>query len=357
MSMEEASKEQSASSGAAGKSKLRYPLRSATKPREERLSPVDSSNSSASKRGRTASSVSKSVGVLDLSSKDKPAKPPRRLSIPTKSSASPAPKSVGTITPISEVRKRPVNYTLGKSDTPRSDVSKSLSRQRFNILSSPSYWLKHIKCAETAAKHSVSLGFFKLALEAGCEPQLLRDELKSYAHRHNLVELGETVKDLFECYNISENLEQLQVSETISQVLDEAARSSDDDARSSSTLGARGLKPKSLNTDDVLASSVTESVKKENTQKHTPASRTRGSLNKKSLNSKVASDSKGSNMQKKLPRQSMQESNKGKGKIKKQEKECVEEGDVNTLPTNELQQNKENMDAPLMEEISLAEVI
>lgn len=111
------------------------------------------------------SSVSKSVGVLDLSAKDKSAKPPRRLSIPTKN-VSPTQKLVGNITPISEVRR--TARSQGKSDTPVSDVSRP-SKKTFNLLSSTSYWLTQIKLSEAASKHSVSLGFFKLALEAGCK--------------------------------------------------------------------------------------------------------------------------------------------------------------------------------------------
>lgn len=115
-------------------------------------------------RGRLASSVTKSVSVLDLSGKEKSAKPPRRLSVPSKSSASPASKSFGSITPIFEARSQ-----RGKSETPLSDVSRTSSRRKFSVLASASYWLTQIKLSETAGKHSISLGFFKLALEAGCE--------------------------------------------------------------------------------------------------------------------------------------------------------------------------------------------
>ncbi|KAL2487977.1 uncharacterized protein Fot_41269 [Forsythia ovata] len=73
---------------------LRYLLRSATKPKEGKPPLVDSSNSSAHKRGKLASSVSKSVGVLDLSDK-KPVKPPIRLSVSSKLTASPAPRTIG----------------------------------------------------------------------------------------------------------------------------------------------------------------------------------------------------------------------------------------------------------------------
>ena len=119
-------------------------------------------------RGRATPSVSKSVGVLDLS-KEKSAKPPRRLSIPTKSTVTPSPKLVGTITPISEARTKKSTNGQGKSDTPLSDASRAATRRRFNVLSSASYWLSQIKLSESASMHSVSLGFFKLAFEAGCE--------------------------------------------------------------------------------------------------------------------------------------------------------------------------------------------
>ena len=127
-------------------------------------------------RGRAASNVSKSVSVLDLSGKDKPVKPPRRLSIPNKVAGTPAPKLGGNITPGSEARSR----RSVKSETPASDAYRLTSRKKFSILSSESYWLSQIKLSEAAGKHSVSLGFFKLALEAGCEVQLVYTFLFSF---------------------------------------------------------------------------------------------------------------------------------------------------------------------------------
>lgn len=118
---------------------------------------------------RAASSVSKSVSVLDLSGKEKSAKPPRRLSVPAKSAVTPALRPASSITPISEVRGKRSDSIQRITDTPVSDVSRSSSRKKFSVLSSTSYWLSQIKLSEAAAKHSVSLGFFKLALEAGCE--------------------------------------------------------------------------------------------------------------------------------------------------------------------------------------------
>lgn len=121
-------------------------------------------------RGRT-SNMSKSVSVLELSGKDKEkaAKPPRRLSIPSKSTVTPRQKSASNITPISETRSKRLAYAQERCETPQSDVSRSSTRRKFNILSSASYWLSQIKLSESANKHSISLAFFKLALEAGSE--------------------------------------------------------------------------------------------------------------------------------------------------------------------------------------------
>ena len=163
----------------------------------------------------------------------------------------------------------------------------------------------------------------------------MREELKSYARRHSLVELGESVKELFSSYNISENLEQLQVSEACSQVPGEGTRSSDDDVHSSSsTRSTRKLKPKSLNTDATTqASSVTESANKETTQKNKPATKVRGSLNKNSVNSRTdsrtVSESGNPNMKRKPQKPSKQDSKTDKYVIKKQvEKSANEEGNA-----------------------------
>ncbi|XP_059642044.1 uncharacterized protein LOC132283998 [Cornus florida] len=355
--MEDNVKDQSSNSEktATSSSKLRYPLRSATKSKEEKPPVAEFSHSSAPKRGRPASSVSKSTAVLDHSSEDKSAKPPRRLTIPCKSNVGSASRTVGSVTPISETRaKRSVN-SRGKSDTPVSDASKSLNTKKFNVISSASYWLSQIKLSETAAKHSISLGFFKLALEAGCEPiQRMRDELKSYAQRYNFVELGEPAKELFESYNILENFEQLQVSETCSQVLQEETRTSDDDVHSSSSITEiRKLEPKPLNTDAVQVSPVIESTKKEIPQKNNSGMRTNGSSKKKSATLRSVSETSGSSVPKKSLKPIEWQSNKDNDKIKKQGKKSASgEGQANPFPVEEThKESKENMDAPQMEEI------
>ncbi|KAF2315983.1 hypothetical protein GH714_040778 [Hevea brasiliensis] len=296
-----------------GKSKLRYPLRSATKAKEEKPLVAELSNSSASKRGKPASSVSKSMGVLDLSGKTNlPSRPEGCLFLPSQWTA---------------------------------------SRKRFNTLASASYWLSQIKLSESAVKHSISLGFFKLALEAGCEPlQRMRDELKSYVQRHDheLGEIGESVKELFESYGIADNQEQVQVSESCSQVPEEGTRSSDDEVLSSSSMGNRKLTPRSLNADAAQASKVTESAKKV-TQKNTTAPRSRASQNKNTANSRSVSGTAGQKLQRKPQRP-------GKDKIKQGKKSATEEGPISPPANGDTpEENKENLDAPPME-ISLTEI-
>ncbi|XP_051123134.1 uncharacterized protein LOC127246014 isoform X2 [Andrographis paniculata] len=327
--MEDSAAKDQASAATAGRSAsrlLRYPLRSAARAKEEKPPLADSANSnSTAKRGRIASSsVSKSVGVLDVSSKEKPSKPPRRLSVPSKSNASPAPKFIGNITPISETR---ATRSSAKNDTPLSDVSKSSHRKKYSILSSASYWLSQIRLSESAAKHSISLGFFKLALEARCEPlQRMSDELKSYVRRHSLVEFSEFVKELLESYKINENFEQLQVSEG-NQLSD------NDDANSSSSSITEAEKPK-LKT-KTLEKSVANSVKASDGSEK----KNRRSVPQNSAISKPNSETtRGRSIQRK--------SRKDKdNSIKvKQGKKSSAQAPINSLPNEALQENKENME-------------
>ncbi|CAI0399352.1 unnamed protein product [Linum tenue] len=311
------------SGGSIGRTKLRYPLRSAVKSKEEKPPTVaDSTASASSRRGRQASSVSKSVGVLDLSAKGKSsAKPPRRLSNPTKPVVgTPYPRHGGNIPAISETRSKRNAISQGKMETPPSDASRASVPRTFNRLSSASYWLAQIKLSESSAKHLVSLGFFKLALEAGCEPlQKMRDELKSYVRRFELGELEES-KELFEKYNISENQVQEQ-QQNYSQAPEEGTRSSSDEEfhSSSSTAGTMKLRPRSLN-------AGAPSVKKEATKKTTtPAaatakSRISSSLsNKTTVNSKSVSEAGAGKLQKKIQKPVKQEAagKKGKDQVKK----------------------------------------
>ncbi|KAJ8423487.1 hypothetical protein Cgig2_019359 [Carnegiea gigantea] len=359
--MEESAKDQQptlASGNGGRKSTLRYPLRSASKLKDQTAKSPDAPtvpSFTASKRGRPPSSLSKSVSALELSGKDKSSKPPRRLSIPTKSTVSPRRKPTNNITPISEARTKRTANGQEKSETPRSDVSKSSTRRKFSVLASASYWLQQIKLSESAAKHSISLGFFKLALEAGCEPlQLLREELKSYARRHNLGEHGEAVKGLFEGYEILETMEQLQVSETYSHVPEDATTLSDEGVQSTtSTTGTRKLKPKSLNTDS-QASSAKGSSKKENapTQRTASAVKTRASENRNPVNRRLVTESGVNNIRKKVQKTGKQESNNEGDKNK--DEESIVKG-VETKPSEvepTLEGDKENMEVPLVAEIT-----
>lgn len=357
-----ATKVQSPASVNAGKSSLkllRYPLRSSMKSKEEKHPAADSANSSVSKRGRPASNVSKSVAVLDFSGKEKSAKPTRRLSVPSKSSASPAPRSVGNITPISEARVKRSAANQGKSNTPVSDVSLSSSRKKFCVLSSSSYWLSQIKLSESASKHKISLCFFKLALEAGCEPlQKIRDELKSYVSRYDLSELGESVKELFEIYKISENFEQLQASDHGPLVPEEGNQLSDDDVNSStsSIIDAEKLKPNISDTDAGEIHGVQE-TNKETSKKNESVNKIKRSVNRDVTNSKSSSEVRGRNSTQKNPKKlTKQELAKDQDKLKKLGKKYTAgEGPTPSSPEKTLQENKENLDVPQME-ISATEV-
>ncbi|KAK4795036.1 hypothetical protein SAY86_013030 [Trapa natans] len=340
--MEESVKEQSSVSGNEGKTKLqRYALRSAAKMKVEKVEPA---KSSASRRARPPSAVSKSVGVLDLSSKDNPAKSPRRLSVPAKSNTSSSTRLASTITPILEARARRSANSQGKSETPLSDVSRSSSRRKFCALSSASYWLQQIKLSETAAKHSISLGFFKLALEAGCELQKLREELKRYAKRHGLLELKETLKELFNMYNIVEYAEKLQVSETCSHVPEEGTRSSDDGVGSStSTTRARKIKPKSLNNDVAFSQLATEQTTE--ILKKNAVTKLRKPAISSSASSRNIPDVRAMKMQNKGQKPTKEGSETEKEKIKRQREElATQEGAA--LPVQDVIENKENLDAP-----------
>ncbi|KAJ8560528.1 hypothetical protein K7X08_022388 [Anisodus acutangulus] len=346
--MEDSAEDQSSVSVKAKQSSsklLRYPLRSASKSKEEKPPLTDSSNSSASSRGRPASSVSKSVAALPLSKK-KSAKPPRRLSVPSKSIVSPTSRPLGTRTPIAETRAKRSTSNQEKPDTPFPNVSKSSARKKYDLISSASYWLSQIKLSESAAKHSISLGFFKLALKAGSEPvQRLRDELKSYVRRHKLQvpELEEPVKQLFDSYNILQNSEQLKVSETCSHVPKDETRSSDDDVHSSSSV-ATTEKPKILNKDSTKSEQVKEPTKQK-PSKIGSTPRTRNSVNKIAATGKSTSPKTGGRTTKeRLQKPVKPELNKDK--LKRQGKRSAQgEVPVNACTSDKvLQEDKENLD-------------
>ncbi|XP_076925042.1 uncharacterized protein LOC143587720 [Bidens hawaiensis] len=337
--MEDTSKDQSSlSSGnkAGGSAKLlRYPLRSAAKSKEEK----PSSTASASRRIRPASSVSQSVNVLDLSSKEKSAKPLRRLSIPTKPSARPTAQPAKNITPISETRANRSRSIEGKSVIPVSDASRTLPQKKFSVLSSASYWLSHIKLSEAAGKHQLSLGFFKIAQEAVCEnPQLLKDELKSYALRHNIIDLGESAQEVLQSYEISETILQ-------------GTQSPSEDAQNlSSVTGIQKPKPKPKSSTTNIGSVAKESVKETHQKKL--VSNTKGLTNKKVTSQQSGLESGSRKVQKNFQKPVKKEVNKEKQLVKSKGKKPVTEDAISSEEAA-TEENKENMDATPVEEISL----
>ncbi|KAG2326928.1 hypothetical protein Bca52824_009656 [Brassica carinata] len=288
----EKSTEKSVSSVASGNSinsKLRYPLRSALRSKEGKPPVPDfSGGSSAPRRGRVASAVSQSTTVLDLSAKKSVdrAKPPRRMSIPNKASSNSSVRSVSSsVTSLSEAKaKRPGGYTARSLNvTPVSGAMRSVARRKVEDLSSSTYWLAHVKLAESVAKHSISLGFFKLALHAGCEPlEKMREELKSYAARNNMDGLADAMKELSELYCILEESKQTQkISETSSVVAEETNVSlkNDDDVQSSlSTPVDSNITSEIMNEDVSRDSAVIEEAKEEEVSESIPQERTRRSL-------------------------------------------------------------------------------
>ncbi|KAM0018883.1 hypothetical protein Hdeb2414_s0026g00679171 [Helianthus debilis subsp. tardiflorus] len=338
--MEDSSKDQSSVSGnkGGGSAKLlRYPLRSGTKCKDDKPPVSVSSNGSASRRVRPSSSVSQSVSVLDLSSKDKSTKPLRRLSIPTKPTAKPTPQPPKNITPISEARANRSRNIDGKSDTPVLDASRTLNRRKFSVLSSASYWLSHIKLSEAAGKHQLSLGFFKLAQEAACEnPQLLRDELKAYALRHNIINLGESAQEILQSYEICEDVVQ-------------GMRSSSEDAQSLSSVNeVHKPKPKPKSSIGCVAK---EPVK-ENHQKKL-VSNMKVSTSKKITDQRSASEAGSRKIQKNIQKPIKKEFNKEKQLVKSKGKKSADEDAISCTEETVAEENKENMDAAPVEEISL----
>ncbi|MCL7027131.1 hypothetical protein MKW94_000617 [Papaver nudicaule] len=325
--MDSTLKDQTAITEITPRSILRYPLRSATKVKEETWS--------SSRRGIAAPKVNQSVSCLELYGKDKSAKTPCRLSNFTKSTVSASPKSIGTITPRSNVGQ-------GKTGTPSSAVSKSLIKRKFNILASTSYWLTQIKLSESVGKHMISLGFFKLALEAGCEPlQRMRDELKAYALRTNLTGYGDSVNELLKSYNVSEDLEQLQVSQTCSHVPEEDVNS----CTSSATPKTWKLKPKSLNSESYKSSAVADSTN-EGAKKRTPAK------NKVSSNNSHVKPQRASSRQK---ANKERETSENKENIDNKSGDELDPVEVSSVEDKK-QDAKENV-AQQMEEISLSDVV
>lgn len=142
----------------------------------------------------------------------------------------------------------------------------------------------------------------------------MSDELKSYVRKHDVSGLGESVKELFQGYKISENYEPSEASAEPSQLSEDDARSS-----SSSITDAEKLKPKSL---DVSSDEVQQVKKsdKEAAVKDESAKKTRRSVSKIPATSKPASEVRGRSIQRKPSKPVKQEPTKGDDKVKKQGK-------------------------------------
>ncbi|CAN8264632.1 unnamed protein product [Cochlearia groenlandica] len=300
----EKSMEKSVSSAASGNSinsKLRYPLRSALRSKEGKPPVPDFSVSSAPRRARVLSAVSQSTTVLDLSAKKSVdrSKPPRRLSIPTKTTSSNSSvKSVSGVSSASESKAKRTGFAKSLTETTFSSEMRSLSRRKVENLCSSTYWLAHINLSESAGKHSISLGFFKLALLAGCEPlERMKEELKSYALRNNLDGLGDAMKELSELYNISEESKQMQFSDTSSVVAEDTTVSmitnNDNDAQSSfSTPGKSEITSEIMKEDASQDSAVIETAKEEESLETIPqGEETRRSLDVINVNQEVVQES------------------------------------------------------------------
>lgn len=106
----------------------------------------------------------------------------------------------------------------------------------------------------------------------------VREELKSYIQRHNLLaEQKEYVKDLLQNYNIVEDLDKLNISESCSKLPEEVAQKSDKDRSKT-----RSMKPKSLNSENLAV--VANSINKDIIQKRQPTYKNRGLYTKDAVN-------------------------------------------------------------------------
>ncbi|KAK3130717.1 hypothetical protein QOZ80_6BG0497120 [Eleusine coracana subsp. coracana] len=332
-------------------SKLRYPLRSASKGKAVASPAADAPPTiSAPRRAKQTSDVSKSMCVLDISGKDKSAKPPRRHSIQTKPGASPRPTPSGTLTPVSGIRSRRSD-SQGRFGTPTSEASMSTTRRKFSTLSSISYWTTQIRLAEAASKHSVSLGFFKLALESECEPMdRMREELKAYVVRHGLAtELEDPVKDTLQAYDIVEDFEKLKISAESSQ----QPKKSDKTVCSTTKKSSNGnLKPRSLNSD---AAQNKEVGKKENIHKMKPDAKLGGSDNKNLAKTTTAKEAGTKNPVKKTKKQAKEQQEVGNGDSEALAADQEQEPDVVKDITYE---DKENMgDIEMAVDVGIAQEI
>ncbi|GLJ15434.1 hypothetical protein SUGI_0253400 [Cryptomeria japonica] len=248
-----------------GKTRPRVSVRSSIKIQENKtLTETNSLTTFSSKRQENGLSVSKSVNVLDLSTKEKPFKSRRGLPVPSKcaivvskteskelplavsdrncNSSKPflhqsalALKTEKILAVETKVKSSKKERSVSFEDfSIRSQIKDNASNKdalltptvpinstvpvtpehpshghgsKLNMLTSASYWLDQIKISESAGKHAISLGFFTLALESAAEPlQRLHDELKEYALKNNLLEFGELARDVMQRYGVLEEI-------------------------------------------------------------------------------------------------------------------------------------------------------
>lgn len=260
-----------------GKTRQRKSIRQSIKEQENKtLTEINDPMTTTPKRQKHILSISKSVNTLDLSAKDKPIKPSRRLSISSKiavpvskteskdvrfavlenkstaSKSSPLygaslPKAGRTLEVESKVKpstkalsvsfQGPLPKSQAKAAASSKDVllttpgSKKSAisttpledfnhgQRKFNTLMTSTYWLSQIKLSESAGKHAISLGFFRLALESNAEPfQRLCDELKVYAKKHHVLEYGEVAKDVLLSYGVLEEIMSANIDEHLVEI-------------------------------------------------------------------------------------------------------------------------------------------
>lgn len=150
--------------------------------------------------------------------------------------------------------------------------------------------------------------------------------------RHSLVNLGEPVKQLFEGYSISQDFEQLQVSETCSHAPEDGTRSSADEVHSSSSVaGIEKLEQEDLNKDAIETCQVAEPTKEISSRKEI-ANKTRTSVNKAAATPKSTTEVSGhASNKKKFEKPIKQEPIKDK--VKRQGKKSAQvEGKCQFVP-------------------------
>ncbi|KAI5057388.1 hypothetical protein GOP47_0027403 [Adiantum capillus-veneris] len=99
--------------------------------------------------------------------------------------------------PCADLFKRPA-LGCGKADSTQTNSNKS----RGMLLKSACYWVEQVKLAEMLEKHSVSIGFFRLAVECGAEPiDLLKVELIAFVERYSV--WSDTIQQLLRCYGVT----------------------------------------------------------------------------------------------------------------------------------------------------------